>query len=492
MVCNTAIFYDIENLLGVFSGKSNTVLNLDEIYRRILEMEGVHGVSIQRAYADWALPLHRNLRNSVLQVGIEPVQIFNTNPQDRVKNAADVSLIIDAVDLISKHPEIENYVIASGDGIFAFLAKKLHEQGKRVIGCGFDKITNNIFRNACDYFISLEKSDSSITATSSNRKNKFADMPAQAAKNEAAKSGAAKSGEVKVPRKFPKTKYSEAVAKANIPIWHDSGDSSGCFHTVRQIIEALFVDATKDMPGLEVSVFNIYVKHYLPGFKVTRHGFKRVGEFMRFMMTGSPYCVYSDKENVLLIAPRSQATGAKMEDVKGLVITSSIGSKYSSVFGVPEGEPFIYSISPVEDEEKVPAKRGRKPQTQTAEKTTRKYTRRAKKAEIPESSTVVEGPFRKWVKTQFDAISTDDSLPLKEVRKLTDAEYSKATFGISVPIFREIETKSNLTEQRTVDGRVKYWRDSFRFNGRTYIIFKEWIANLHQARFLAWLDAHKK
>ena len=52
MLCNTAIFYDIENLLGVFTGKTNTALNLDEIYRRVLETEGVHGVSIQRAYAD--------------------------------------------------------------------------------------------------------------------------------------------------------------------------------------------------------------------------------------------------------------------------------------------------------------------------------------------------------------------------------------------------------------------------------------------------------
>ena len=154
MLCNTAIFYDIENLLGVFSGKNNTVLNLDEIYRRVLETEGVHGVSIQKAYADWALIPNRALRDSVLQVGIEPIQIFNTNQNDRVKNAADVSLIIDAVELISKRPEIENYVIASGDGIFAFLSKKLHEHGKRVIGCGFDRNASNTFRYSCDYYIS--------------------------------------------------------------------------------------------------------------------------------------------------------------------------------------------------------------------------------------------------------------------------------------------------------------------------------------------------
>jgi len=169
MACNTAIFYDIENLMGVFSGKTNTGLHLDEIYKRVLALDGVTGVSIQRAYADWAIPMHRNLKTSVLQVGIEPIQIFNTNQNDRVKNASDISLIIDAVDLAARQPEIVNFVIASGDGIFAFLSKKLHQHGKRVIGCSFEKIANPIFRNSCDFFIGLEKSDKAIIAKATTR-----------------------------------------------------------------------------------------------------------------------------------------------------------------------------------------------------------------------------------------------------------------------------------------------------------------------------------
>ena len=111
MLCDTAVFYDIENLLGLFQVKSSKTIHLDEIFRRIKEIGGVNGVSIQRAYADWSLPINRNLRNHILQIGIEPIQIFNTNQNDKVKNAADVSLIIDAVDLIHKRPDIKNYVI---------------------------------------------------------------------------------------------------------------------------------------------------------------------------------------------------------------------------------------------------------------------------------------------------------------------------------------------------------------------------------------------
>ncbi|MCL2198953.1 MAG: NYN domain-containing protein [Defluviitaleaceae bacterium] len=478
MVCNTAIFYDIENLMGLFSGKTNTVLHLDEIYRRVLELDGINGVSIQRAYADWALPLNRNLRGSVLQVGIEPVHIFNTNQNDKMKNSADVSLIIDAVDLVNKRPEIENYVIASGDGIFAFLAKKLHEHGKRVIGCSFDKITNNIFRNACDYFIALEKSDATIIATSSRRKSKaevVAAVPVAPVVAEVVPVS---------PAHFPRSKYSEALIGAELEIWEDNNDRSGCFHLVRRMMEALFVEETKDLPGLEVSVFTNYMSYYLPDFKAQRHGFKRVSEFVRFILTGSPFCIHSIEDNVLLIAPRDTAKGTIMEDVKGLLITSESGNKYNSVFNVPVGEPFIYSTSP-ERVEAPPAKKSRK----------KKVVQEAAPIEAPPEAKPeikIEGSIRKWIKDRFEELSADDLLPTAEVRKLTTAEYAQSVFGVRTPIFREIETRSNLTEQRTANGKIKYWKESFKFNGKMYLIYKEWVASLHQERFITWYTTFKK
>jgi len=406
-----------------------------------------------------------------------------------VKNAADVSLIIDVVDSIAKRPEIENYVIASGDGIFAFLAKKLHEHGKRVIGCGFDRITNNIFRNACDYFITLEKSDMLIVATTSRRKEK-----SSAAEKKAAPEPPAPVIESpKVPRKFAKTKYSEALVQANIGIWKDIEDTSGCFLVVRQLIEALFVESTKDLSGLEVSVFVTYMAHYLPGFKVTRHGFKRVGEFMRFMLTGSPYCVYSIADNVLLMAPRATAEGSIMEDVKGLLIALPDGRRYNSVFNVPEGEQFVHTVSPPTNVEKVVAKRPPVTKPNTKSKTPKSKEPAAVIPAVPVKHDItVEGSIRKWIKTQFEELADSDTLPMAEVRKMTTEEYSHSTFGVRIPIFREIETRSNLTEQRTANGKVKYWKESFRFNGRTYLIFKEWVASLHQDRFIAWLAAHKQ
>jgi hypothetical protein len=71
-------------------------------------------------------------------------------------------------------------------------------------------------------------------------------------------------------------------------------------------------------------------------------------------------------------------------------------------------------------------------------------------------------------------------------------EYSLSQFGVRNPILREVETRSNLTEQRTADGKIKYWKELFRYNNKTYIVYKEWVAALHRERFQAWLDGLKK
>ncbi|MCL2287409.1 MAG: NYN domain-containing protein [Firmicutes bacterium] len=480
MASNTAIFYDIENLMGIFNGKTNTGLHLDEIYRRVLAMDGVTGVSIQRAYADWAVPMYRNLRNSVLQVGIEPIQIFNTNQNDRVKNAADVSLIIDAVDLAARRPEIDNFVIASGDGIFAFLSKKLHEHGKRVIGCGFEKVVNMIFRNSCDYFIALEKADESIIVTATNRSSKPEPV-------KAAEVSVAEKKEKKVLRKksvtLPKTKYTEILLASGIVPPQDTGDVSSIMNMVRQMVDALFVEGTKDLPGLEISIFANYISHYLPSFKVRSLGFKGIGEFMRFMLTGSQYCTYSVADNVVLMAPRATAEAANgkiVDEVNGLLIVTSEGERYNSVFNVTPGMQFVYTV---QKQDTAKPKKSRKSA----------QSKKTKNAELPqpvETVQVEEGTIRKVIKEQFDQLSAADALPPTELSQLTKREYSLATFGVRAPILREIDTQKDLREQRTLNGKVKYWKEPFVFHGKQYLIYKEW-ANLHKKRFIAWCAGFK-
>jgi len=156
MAFNTAILYDIENLIGGY-GKADMLssLSLKDIHNEILKKE-IGKIAIQRAYANWSDPRLNILRGDIIELGIEPIQMFGfgRGPQ---KNASDIQLAIDAIDIAFTRKAVEIFIIVSGDGGFSALAKKLHEYGKMVIGCAFGRTTNRVFEAVCDDFIWIEE-----------------------------------------------------------------------------------------------------------------------------------------------------------------------------------------------------------------------------------------------------------------------------------------------------------------------------------------------
>ena len=582
MLCNTAIFYDIENLLAMFNSKSNSTVNLGVIHQRVLSLERVNGVSIQRAYTDWSSPIPKHLREVILQVGIEPIQVFNATPYDKVKNASDINLIIDVIDTIAKHPEIENYVIASGDGIFAYLAKKLHEHGKFVIGCGIEAISSALFRGACDYFISLERhemqqvttkkvvakntpTDTVILAENNNNSKAISKKEHMKAKVLAKQDSQGKTqvpelakeippniqtplaekvenqieaSTLVIPLKLPKSRYTEAVVQANIEVFRDKGDSAGCFHVIRNLVEAAFSDSTKDLLSMELSIFMMYVNHYIPNFKPSKHGFKGVGELMRLILTNSPYCTYThDKEeNIVRIGLRSnvESTSTIVEDIEGLIFMLHDGRKYHSVFDIPADEPFIYTIPQVAPPQKIVPVAQEVQKIQEPQKTqpvqpvqkTQKQKNPSKKT-VPKAETITkatkakkpekidskpvepalvvpeidkpkeeiipdEKSIRKWIKEQFLNLKNEQMLSASEAEKLTQKEYSFATFGVRLPIFREVLPGADIENLRISNKKPKYWSEEFEFGKKKYLIFKEWVSHTHKDRFVAWLASVSK
>lgn len=163
MKFNTAILYDIENLIGGYAKSDNLAnLSLKDIFNEIKKKE-IGKVAIQRAYANWSDPRLNILRGDIVELGIEPIQMFGFGKGSQ-KNASDIQLAIDAIDIAYTKSGIEVFVIVSGDGGFSSLAKKLHEYGKTVIGCAYKKTENKVFEAVSDEFIWLEEpKDESIT-----------------------------------------------------------------------------------------------------------------------------------------------------------------------------------------------------------------------------------------------------------------------------------------------------------------------------------------
>ena len=72
----------------------------------------------------------------------------------RGKNAADIALVIDAMDLLHKN-RLDGVCLVSSDSDFTRLAQRLREDGLVVYGFG-ERKTPEAFRNACSRFIYLE------------------------------------------------------------------------------------------------------------------------------------------------------------------------------------------------------------------------------------------------------------------------------------------------------------------------------------------------
>ncbi|WP_218963832.1 NYN domain-containing protein [Nostoc linckia] len=162
---NTVILYDIENLT-MGNKNPNFKFSLTKIIKQINEIELVDKIAIQCAYADWSNSNLKTIKSDVQKLGIEPIQIFGFSFQ---RNAADIQLTIDAVELIHSRPSLQVFVIVSGDGAFASLAKKLHEYGKTVIGCAYKNQTNKVLAAVCDYFISIPEPEVETVNQNINR-----------------------------------------------------------------------------------------------------------------------------------------------------------------------------------------------------------------------------------------------------------------------------------------------------------------------------------
>lgn len=154
MKFDTAIFYDIENLIGGYGTRMDYIsdLSLKDILDEIRKVDILGGIAVQRAYANWSDPRLNVMRGDIVDLGIEPIQMFGFG-KGTAKNASDIQLAIDAVDCAISRPSIATFVIVSGDGGFSALAKKLHEYGKAVVGCAYRRATNRVFEAVCDRFV---------------------------------------------------------------------------------------------------------------------------------------------------------------------------------------------------------------------------------------------------------------------------------------------------------------------------------------------------
>jgi len=107
--------------------------------------------NVRRIYGDFSGERLKGWRDVMQSLAIVPSQQFNYTTG---KNAADITLVIEAMDLMHRG-HLDGFCLVSSDSDFTRLASRLREEGAVVYGFGQQK-TPEAFRNACSRFIYIE------------------------------------------------------------------------------------------------------------------------------------------------------------------------------------------------------------------------------------------------------------------------------------------------------------------------------------------------
>src|SRR6058998_765269 len=107
-------------------------------------------VVVRRSYADWSM--FADEASELTRHHIELIEIPQKRGMVR-KNAADIKLAVDAIELSFEREYITTFVIGTGDSDFTPLVHKLRELNRRVIGIGIEVSTSALLPPACDEFL---------------------------------------------------------------------------------------------------------------------------------------------------------------------------------------------------------------------------------------------------------------------------------------------------------------------------------------------------
>jgi uncharacterized protein (TIGR00288 family) len=142
---NAALLIDFDNVtLGIQK-------DLGKELKALLNSDVIRGkVAVQRAYADW-----RRYPQYIVPLAESSIDlIFAPAYGPGKKNATDLRMAIDAMELVFTRPEIGTFILLTGDSDFSSCVLKLKEYGKYVIGVGMRESSSDLLIQNCDEYYS--------------------------------------------------------------------------------------------------------------------------------------------------------------------------------------------------------------------------------------------------------------------------------------------------------------------------------------------------
>jgi len=242
---NMAVFCDFENIaLGVRDAKYDK-FDINKVLERLL-LKG--SIVVKKAYCDWER--YKAFKAAMHEASFELIEIPHVRQSG--KNAADIRMVVDALDLCYTKSHVRTFVLITGDSDFSPLVSKLRENDKIVIGVGVKKSTSDLLIANCDEFIYYDD------LVREKAKPKARKKPAK--QKSAAKDEPPQNGEAAAPTK-EEDKRQEAI------------------DLVMETVEALFAER-----GEEEKIWGSMVKQALkrrkPGFNESYYGFRSFSKLL--------------------------------------------------------------------------------------------------------------------------------------------------------------------------------------------------------------------
>jgi len=148
------LFLDYENLA---IGARDELGGLSFDLKPVLDALAERGrVIARKAYADWSA--FDEDRRMLTRWQVELIEIPQRMGASR-KNAGDIKMAVDALEMAFERDYITTFVICTGDSDLTPLVHKLRELNKRVIGVGIKGSTSALLPPACDEFLFYETLD---------------------------------------------------------------------------------------------------------------------------------------------------------------------------------------------------------------------------------------------------------------------------------------------------------------------------------------------